>query len=899
MPRKIASVFFKVPPNEVLEVLSKHSSVLFENAKEEAYSLELFTRSPKQLLEFYIEPNAQNVNPADFAEDDTGLIADKSVFEMLDKFLGGLVKHSHAFVLSDAGMGKTSLMVLLKLAELDALTDESVKIELLKLGNDTEDRVAAITDRSNTVLLLDALDEDPTARDNFYSRVQYLLRLTEHFRKTIITCRTNFFPDKHERDTKIPGVVTLHGFRSSLVFLSPFTDSQVAEYLEKKFPDDAQRVKAEQIVNRMASLKFRPMLLAYIDYLIDRDDDLSTPYEIFHALVDEWLNREQRKIDSPVKDILYETCREIALHIYENTSGRLTQEQLQELCEELGVTKQLDEMTIEGRSLLQKTSDHNYKFAHYSIVEYFVAATLLKKPRKLKNTDQTKNFILDNVGRVPNISLCELDLSRTTLSVRKAPSLNVKDADLSASRFNDLVLHHSAFNRSNLTDTAFEDCDLSNVNFSGSVLLRTSASSSDLSGTLWKDCIPDDVSLTHCILHDIVFDGMKWLNSQLIDCTFVDIEFNDVLFPSCSLNNSTFRHGVFTNCDFEESLLQRTVFDSVKFEACCFTLARLQNSSFLEAWLFDCDFEAAELTDSKITQSNLSKCFFGRARLSRVLLDHVECSALTFSQNDLLGATFDSCVLNDVSFSDSDMSGCVFRGCKFGRANIVGCRGERTMFDGSSMPGVKFQKIMFDAASFRNCDLFETEFRGASLLGCDFRDARLEATDFRNANLSGSDLSGHDLRSSKFLGATLRSTDLGKVRIIELQGMDLTGMSGRHANLDGANLDKADLTDANLDGATLVGAQLKNAKMKNCSIVGANLSGSTLEGANVANLDARGANFTGAKTQGAIFQRVLCDANTKLPNDLTVAQKRAFIDYASAPPLGVGVTDGGGSIIVG
>src|SRR5204863_2215643 len=119
-------------------------------------------------------------------------------------------------------------LVLLKLAEIDKLTETDVSVQLFKLGDTTEEDVKAISDRANTVLLLDALDEDPLARGSFYTRLQSLLQLTENFRKTIITCRTQFFPDKHEKDAKVPGVVVLDGFRASLVFLSAFTDGQVA-----------------------------------------------------------------------------------------------------------------------------------------------------------------------------------------------------------------------------------------------------------------------------------------------------------------------------------------------------------------------------------------------------------------------------------------------------------------------------------------------------------------------------------------------------------------------------------------------------------------------------------------------------------------------------------------------
>jgi hypothetical protein len=67
------------------------------------------------------------------------------------------------FILSDAGMGKTSLLLMLKLTHLTRFWPQQYHCELLKLGADTLDRVKALRAAGDTVLLLDALDEDRTA----------------------------------------------------------------------------------------------------------------------------------------------------------------------------------------------------------------------------------------------------------------------------------------------------------------------------------------------------------------------------------------------------------------------------------------------------------------------------------------------------------------------------------------------------------------------------------------------------------------------------------------------------------------------------------------------------------------------------------------------------------------
>jgi uncharacterized protein YjbI with pentapeptide repeats len=75
-------------------------------------------------------------------------------------------------------------------------------------------------------------------------------------------------------------------------------------------------------------------------------------------------------------------------------------------------------------------------------------------------------------------------------------------------------------------------------------------------------------------------------------------------------------------------------------------------------------------------------------------------------------------------------------------------------------------------------------------------------------NLSAMDLRGADLKRANFAGAVLAGADLSRVN---LKGANLTG-----ANLEGANLSEADLSNALLDGANLTRAELTGANLENC-----------------------------------------------------------------------------------
>ncbi|MCB2262970.1 MAG: hypothetical protein LGR52_08540 [Candidatus Thiosymbion ectosymbiont of Robbea hypermnestra] len=91
-----------------------------------------------------------------------------------------------------------------------------------------------------------------------------------------------------------------------MVFLSLFDEDQVDAYLRKRFPDcwherllardNPERLRAKEMVGSMHSLRFRPLLLAHIRDILDAGERDWNAYRLYHALVDRWLDREERKL---------------------------------------------------------------------------------------------------------------------------------------------------------------------------------------------------------------------------------------------------------------------------------------------------------------------------------------------------------------------------------------------------------------------------------------------------------------------------------------------------------------------------------------------------------------------------------------------------------------------------
>ncbi len=376
------------------------------------------------LAKAYVEQDCQAVNPADFHEEEPLRAHRVPVRHWLNGFLKAGFKardgRNTLFLLADAGMGKTSLLMMLKFTHLFKLWPDGLELSLLKLGETTLDDIAAIHDRRRTVLLLDALDEDPLAWGRTEERMKELLRETSSFRQAIISCHTQFFPADVQGSMERYGKMEIGGFIFNLLYLSPFSDQQVVEYLSKVFPEtllgrllrwltgkeNPKLERARQVVVPMQSLRMRPMLLAYVEDLMETNVREWTPYRVYEALIDRWLLREARR-GPATRDELWQACIVVASYLYEEGLQFLKEDELRKLLQK-HVADHLQELYFGGRSLLSRTSEGSYRFAHYSVQEFLVARGLIdsisrgKTPRKaMRVTVQLLAFLKSGLEELP------------------------------------------------------------------------------------------------------------------------------------------------------------------------------------------------------------------------------------------------------------------------------------------------------------------------------------------------------------------------------------------------------------------------------------------------------------------------------------------------------------------
>jgi len=397
---------------------------------------------PEQLRGLYIEPYFQDRNPADAHQDDLISAAQQLAFERINGFFRGNLPlekdgRHQMFILSDAGMGKTSLLLMIKLMHLTSFWPKWCNCELFKLGEETLERVRDLPNKGETVLLLDALDEDPKAWKRIRERLLELLQASEDFRRVIISSRTQFFPEMEPEKIGRPEIKVLSGYHCPVLYLSPFTDEQVQEFITRKLPlywhhhvrfqsgrIRKEREKAACLLEHMQDLRMRPMLLHHIDKLLAAECRREwNAYTVYEALVDEWLDREVRKIRGqhanervPERKELFHACLRVAEEMQRQGTRMISEKNLQQLIREEENIGWLEKFELGGRSLLNRNSDRAFRFSHYTIQEFLLAYGMVNEQlvgqEPLRATDQLVRFV-ELAGAM---AVCRINLDMTDYS---------------------------------------------------------------------------------------------------------------------------------------------------------------------------------------------------------------------------------------------------------------------------------------------------------------------------------------------------------------------------------------------------------------------------------------------------------------------------------------------------
>ncbi len=370
-----------------------------------------------QSTQYYISPKCSNIDPAQEEEVRQALMATReSLFEKIDYFIDHGSPKRHLLILADSGTGKTSFVLNYYAYRLRRRKRKAPNLFLVYLGfKDADERLRKYENKNETIVFLDALDEDTKAIEDHRMRIRELMDICRDYRRVIITCRTQFFPSDEEIPVET-GVVLLGPRRAGekgvyefwKLYLSPFDDNDINRYLQRRFSiwQLRERKKARELAFQVKALSARPMLLAHIPDVVKSNTSITQSYQLYQLMVNAWLERESswvQKSDlkeySELLSVNLYTCRE------DRGMERIPYKELADLAHDWRID--LSQWQLSGRSLLNRDAQGNYKFAHRSIMEYLFVNRLIQGDSNCSGiilSDQMKSFLFEQI--VPeNISL--------------------------------------------------------------------------------------------------------------------------------------------------------------------------------------------------------------------------------------------------------------------------------------------------------------------------------------------------------------------------------------------------------------------------------------------------------------------------------------------------------------
>ncbi|MDX1906389.1 MAG: formylglycine-generating enzyme family protein [Bacteroidia bacterium] len=394
---------------------------------------------------YYVETQGQNVPPSrDQEPGRPNAFTNRS--PLIPQFLNEAFAnkdedHRFYLVLADSGMGKTTFMINLYLRYLEHTQGKAHQIRLYPLGYpDVQQEVRKLVEEGkdrDTILLLDAFDEDGEAARDYRKRMDEWVLLFKNFREVVMTSRTQFFPDEAattgllsipRSDPARPG---FHQFK--VMYLSPFSDADIKTYLNKKFPGRGlaareQRELASRIVAQSPYLMVRPMLLAHIDDLMAGSGrTYQRTCDIYQVLIDKWLDREaMRKRENPdlFRMELIRFSEDFAAAVYQVW---IREERLHLSPAELTAFAaayqiKLDEVDMTSRSLLNRDALGNVKFSHKSVLEFFLARRaqadlVFFRDFRFQGMDVARKFMRE-YGLLPEIIHIGADCTIDMISIK-------------------------------------------------------------------------------------------------------------------------------------------------------------------------------------------------------------------------------------------------------------------------------------------------------------------------------------------------------------------------------------------------------------------------------------------------------------------------------------------------
>jgi len=363
----------------------------------------------------YIPTRFQTKAPSDYIDPHDSLGSDPSA-NLLDFYINNVFVKENSnnnlyCVLGGSGMGKTTFAVNLLRQYVSKYNRKTLPYEiyLLSLSDDNVfDKISEIDNPQNSILILDALDENQEAITDFSKFINSLEKAISNFRCAIITCRTQFFADE-KSELKQSCLINFgreKGFRIyNKHYVSPFSHDEINKYINRLFRWRwDKKKKAKKVVKKCSVVMIRPLLLSYIELFTESSDKIETITQIYELLITKWIEREVSLFDIDLrpnqKVLLHNFSQKVAADMYENRTLRngfyISAEDLKNF---LSINSfEIDAFQLTGRSLLNRDATGLLKFSHKSFFEFFIAKEHFENPKfqiSFEGMDMARKFFND------------------------------------------------------------------------------------------------------------------------------------------------------------------------------------------------------------------------------------------------------------------------------------------------------------------------------------------------------------------------------------------------------------------------------------------------------------------------------------------------------------------------
>lgn len=348
-----------------------------------------------EALRLYITTKFQDIDPAEleepyhnqFSRQRSNLIEKFNSEIFLDKYQN----EKFFIILGDTGLGKTTFLINLFIKyklkfTLFNVIPHKYKIRLYPLNSGQFDSYVNTIDdeeKNETILLIDAFDEDFKANKNVTTRLSEIIELSKNFRFILITSRSQFF--NSEEDIPLYTDIKKSGGQKGVYqlvkfYISPLSKKEINKYIEKRFGllKFGKRRKAKKILLSSPYLLARPMLLNQIEDLLDINKSNLNQLDVYRHLVDKWLSREANNCGEEFeicKTNLFNTILEIAKFIYEYPQSNIYKYSIHNNDIKAIASKHsvdIDNLSLTPKSILNRNADNFYKFSHKSIYEFLL-----------------------------------------------------------------------------------------------------------------------------------------------------------------------------------------------------------------------------------------------------------------------------------------------------------------------------------------------------------------------------------------------------------------------------------------------------------------------------------------------------------------------------------------------